>query len=94
MGASPRRLVTELFETAALVVLPSVVARNGQMEGLPVVLMEALAAGAPVVATRLSGIPEIILDGETGLLAEPESPDDFARAGGCARRAGRRAGAR
>ena len=72
--------VTDMLETADLFVLPSVVARNGQMEGLPVSLMEALAAGAPVVATRLSGIPEMVRDGETGLLAEPNSPEDLARA--------------
>ncbi|MEJ7892822.1 MAG: glycosyltransferase family 4 protein [Solirubrobacteraceae bacterium] len=52
-------------------VLASVVAADGQMEGIPVALMEALACGVPVVATRLSGIPELVVDGETGLLAEP-----------------------
>jgi glycosyltransferase involved in cell wall biosynthesis len=41
------------------------------MEGLPIVLMEALASRLPVVATRLSGIPEIVVDGVTGALAEP-----------------------
>jgi glycosyltransferase involved in cell wall biosynthesis len=42
--------------------------------------MEALAAGVPVVATRLSGIPELVRDGETGLLAEPGSATDLRRA--------------
>jgi colanic acid/amylovoran biosynthesis glycosyltransferase len=79
-GSLSESTVTEMLGTADLFVLPSVVARNGQMEGLPVALMEALAAGAPVVATRLSGIPEIVRDGETGLLAEPGSPEDLARA--------------
>jgi glycosyltransferase involved in cell wall biosynthesis len=41
------------------------------MEGIPVALMEAMAAGVPVVATRLSGIPELVRDGDTGLLVEP-----------------------
>jgi glycosyltransferase involved in cell wall biosynthesis len=45
-----------------------------------VALMEALAAGVPVVATRLSGVPELIRDGDTGLLAEPGSDDDLRRA--------------
>ena len=44
------------------------------MEGLPVALMEALACGIPTVATRLSGVPELIEDGQTGLLAEPGEP--------------------
>ena len=55
-------------------VLPSIVASDGQMEGLPVALMEALACGAPTVSTRLSGIPELIVDGVTGFLAEPGDP--------------------
>jgi glycosyltransferase involved in cell wall biosynthesis len=75
----PEPAVAELLEAADLFVLPSIVARNGQREGLPVVLMEALAAGVPVVATRLSGVPELILDGETGLLAEPGDPESLAR---------------
>jgi glycosyltransferase involved in cell wall biosynthesis len=51
--------------------LPSVRLPSGRMEGIPVALMEAMAAGVPVVATRLSGIPELVRDGDTGLLVEP-----------------------
>lgn len=56
---------------ADLFVLPSIVAADGQMEGLPVALMEALACGIPSVSTSLSGIPEIVVDGVTGMLAVP-----------------------
>jgi len=44
------------------------VARNGYMDGIPVALMEAMASGVPVIASQLSGIPELVRDGETGLL--------------------------
>ncbi|MBM3149983.1 MAG: glycosyltransferase family 4 protein, partial [Chloroflexi bacterium] len=49
-------------------------------EGLSVAILEALAAGRPVVATRVGGIPEIVLDGETGLLVAPEDPRALADA--------------
>ena len=52
-------------------------ASNGQMEGIPIALMEALAVGVPVVASRLSGVPELVPDGETGLLAEPGSAEQL-----------------
>ncbi len=48
--------------------LPSVTAADGDQEGIPVTLMEAMAAGLPVVSTYHSGIPELVTDNETGLL--------------------------
>lgn len=71
LGARPQGEVARRMAEAEVFVLPSVVAPDGQMEGLPVVLMEALAARRPVVTTRLSGIPELVEDGVTGLLVEP-----------------------
>lgn len=44
---------------------------HGDMDGIPVALMEAMSQGVPVVSTRLSGIPELVIDGQTGLLARP-----------------------
>jgi len=70
-GALPEPEVAALLDRADLFVLASIVERSGFMEGIPVALMEALAAGVPVVATRLSGIPELVRDEDTGLLAEP-----------------------
>jgi colanic acid/amylovoran biosynthesis glycosyltransferase len=79
-GSLPEPDVVGLLERADVFVLPSVVARDGQMEGIPVALTEAMAAGVPVVASRLSGIPELVRDGETGLLVEPSSPEALRRA--------------
>jgi glycosyltransferase involved in cell wall biosynthesis len=70
--------VRDRLAAADLFVLASVVAANGQMEGLPVALIEAMASELPVVATRLSGIPELVVDGETGLLADPGDPVSLA----------------
>ena len=51
---------------------------NGDMDGIPVVLMEAMSQRVPVVSTRLSGIPELVLHGSTGLLATPGDPGSLA----------------
>jgi len=79
-GALPEPAVAEFLGDADLFVLPSMISPNGTMEGLPMALMEALAAGVPVVATRVSAVPELIRDGETGLLAEPGDAADLSRA--------------
>lgn len=51
---------------------------NGDMDGIPVVLMEAMSQGIPVVSTRLSGIPELVMHEHTGLLATPDDAADLA----------------
>jgi glycosyltransferase involved in cell wall biosynthesis len=71
-GALPQSGVLAELRQADLFVLPSRVAASGDRDGLPNVLMEAQSQGLPVVATRLSAIPELILDGVTGLLVPPE----------------------
>jgi colanic acid/amylovoran biosynthesis glycosyltransferase len=70
-GGQSETEVKQALAEADLFVLPSVVAADGQMEGLPVALMEALASGTPTVSTRLSGIPELVIPEQTGLLATP-----------------------
>lgn len=52
--------------------------RQGDTDGIPVPLMEAMAAGLPCVATGLGGLPELVLDGQTGYLAEPDNPASLA----------------
>ncbi len=75
-GAQPRKVVVSSLAAADIAVLPSVRLASGKMEGIPVALMEAMASRLPVVATRISGIPELIDDGESGLLV----PERDARA--------------
>ena len=79
-GTMPRERVAAMMREADVVVLPSVFTARGDREGIPVVLMEAMAVGLPVVASRISGIPELVLDGRTGLLVEPTDSDGLARA--------------
>ena len=68
------------YRAADLFALASRVARDGDRDGLPNVLAEAQSQGLACVATNVSGIPELIEDGRTGLLVVPESPAEFARA--------------
>ncbi len=71
LGAvGPERVRDELTRAAAFV-LPCKVAANGDLDGIPVALMEAMAGGVPVVATALSGIPELIGHANSGWLAKP-----------------------
>ncbi|MGH9394553.1 MAG: glycosyltransferase, partial [Terriglobales bacterium] len=70
-GAASECEVAQALAWAQVVAQPSVRARSGQMEGIPVALMEAMAAERAVVATRLSGVPELVRDGVEGLLVAP-----------------------
>jgi colanic acid/amylovoran biosynthesis glycosyltransferase len=77
-GLQPEELLP-LFRAADLLAMPACI-RNNDMDGIPTVLIEALALEIPVVATRVSGIPDLVRDGETGLLVEPDDPAALAAA--------------
>lgn len=71
-GAQPRDRVLAALTEGDLFVLPSRIARDGDRDGLPNVLMEAQAMALPVLSTAVSAIPELIRDGETGRLVPPD----------------------
>jgi colanic acid/amylovoran biosynthesis glycosyltransferase len=79
-GPRTRADVAELLGRAHVLVSPSVPTAEGKREGIPVVLMEAMASGVPVVASGISGIPELVEDGKTGLLVPPRDPSTLASA--------------
>ena len=79
-GPLPRSRVVELLHHADVKVLPSVPTASGKREGVPVVLMEAMACGLPVVSSRLSGIPELVEAYRTGLLLPPGDVDALVQA--------------
>jgi glycosyltransferase involved in cell wall biosynthesis len=79
-GPLPSNGVRRVLGGAHVMVLPSVTLRSGRTEGQPVALKEAMAMGVPVVASRVTGVPELVRDGETGLLVEPGSPAQIAAA--------------
>ena len=72
--------VAALLVTARVFALPCVVETDGGMDNLPTVIAEAMAAGLPVVSTTLAGVPEMVANGETGLLVPPRSPEQLADA--------------
>lgn len=71
MGEYENHELPGLLEPATVLVVPSVVARNNQMDGVPTVIYEAMALGRVVIASNLSGIPEVIEDGVNGFLVSP-----------------------
>jgi colanic acid/amylovoran biosynthesis glycosyltransferase len=70
LGWRTQTQVNTLMKQSDILLAPSVTSEDGDQEGIPVVLMEALAMGLPVISTYHSGIPELIIDGQTGLLVQ------------------------
>jgi len=79
-GPMANEQVPTWLQSLDLFVLPCQQDTNGDMDGIPVVLMEAMASGVPVVSTRISGVPELITHGYEGLLVEPRSAEALADA--------------
>lgn len=80
IGKLAREQVIERYARAAVYVQPSRIAADGDRDGIPNVLLEAMAMGLPVVASRVSGIPELVGHCRNGLLVEPDDPKDLADA--------------
>ena len=80
LGRRTREEIAELLRGADVVVVPSVPTKGGKREGIPVVLMEAMGSGVPVVASGISGIPELVEHEISGLLAPPRDARALAAA--------------
>lgn len=86
-GTVPNEKVFEILAASDVLVMPSVVASDGDRDGVPNVVLEAMSVGLPVVASDISGIPEAVKDGRTGILVPPRDPTAIARALGRLREA-------
>src|SRR5437667_2373802 len=70
-GAKPQTHLRRRLAAANVFVLPSMIDPDGGMDNLPTVIMEAMATGLPVVSTNIGGIPEMVIENETGFLVQP-----------------------
>jgi glycosyltransferase involved in cell wall biosynthesis len=82
-GRQTQEKIVQLLQEADVLVAPSVPTRDGRREGIPVVLMEAMSSGVPVLASNISGIPELVVNERTGLLAPPKDVIALAEALEC-----------
>lgn len=80
LGWLPHERVLEVMRQSQIVINPSVTAADGCQEGIPNTLKEAMAYGIPVIATRHSGIPELVDNGVSGLLVSERDSDGLAEA--------------
>jgi colanic acid/amylovoran biosynthesis glycosyltransferase len=72
--------IIKMLGQTDIFVLPCVTEKEGGKDNLPTVIMEAMAAGVPCVSTRLAGVPEMVIDGETGLLVDERDTEGLAGA--------------
>ncbi|MBD2360085.1 glycosyltransferase [Anabaena minutissima FACHB-250] len=80
IGARPQNEVFQLVQQAAVFAAPYVIGKDGNRDGLPTVLLEAMALGTPCVSTVVTGIPELVRDGETGLIVPQYDAGELANA--------------
>lgn len=79
-GELQNKILPEYYATADVFILPSIITKTGDTEGLGVVLLEAIASGTAVIGSGVGGIPDIIKNGKTGLLVKQKNPGELAKA--------------
>ncbi|MFB0554132.1 MAG: glycosyltransferase [Phycisphaerae bacterium] len=79
LDARPNDQLTELYSRACIFLMPCVKTSRGDMDGIPVAMIEAMACEVPIVSTAISGIPELVEDGITGRLAPEKDTDSLAQ---------------
>jgi glycosyltransferase involved in cell wall biosynthesis len=79
-GAIPHKDLAQIYNSADILCVPSVVASTGDAEGLPTVILEGAASGLPVVATDVGGIRDFLCHGKNGVIVEPNRPTELAGA--------------
>jgi len=80
LGALPHDQVAEFIAGLDVFVLPCKQDSQGDMDGIPVVLMEAMLCGVPVISTELSGIPELVINHISGLTVQPDNDEELSKA--------------
>lgn len=80
IGPRPQAQLREIIQSAAVFAAPCILGSDGNRDGLPTVLLEAMALGTPCVSTDVTGIPELVRDRQTGLLVSQGNPPALARA--------------
>jgi glycosyltransferase involved in cell wall biosynthesis len=80
IGTQTHEEVLVHFKASDLFVLGCEIADNGDRDGIPNVLVESLAMGVPALSTNVSAIPEILIDGKTGITVEPSHPEQLEQA--------------
>lgn len=78
IGSRPQREVIEIVQQAAVFAAPCIVGEDGNRDGLPTVLLEAMALGTPCIGTDVTGIPEAVIDNETGFCIAQHDADTLA----------------
>ena len=78
IGSVQNSALPEILRKASIAIVPSVIAASGDQEGLGLVMIEAMGVGCAVVASDLPAIRDVVIHGETGLLAKPGKPADLA----------------
>ena len=77
-GKKPMKEISRYLEKADIFIQHSIVSQDGDTEGIPIGIMEAMASGLPVLSTRHSGIPELVIEGKSGFLCDEKDINQYA----------------